>query len=145
MVEDHRGRHATTRRARCRLAPLYPWPLVISLFLVACGGGGGGGVVATANLACPSGVGGTGGTAELSWVPPTTNTDGSAVTLNSFNVYLGSSANSLEKIGSVGAAESTCSVVNLPVGTYFFAVTAVATNGLESEFSNTETKTILAI
>ncbi len=65
MVEDHRGRHSTTRRARCRLAPLYPWPLVISLFLVACGGGGGGGAVATANLACPNAVGGTGGTAVI--------------------------------------------------------------------------------
>jgi hypothetical protein len=118
---------------------------VISLFLVGCGGGSGGGAVATSNLACPIAVGGTGGTAELSWVPPTTNTDGSPVTLDSFNVYLGSSANSLEKIGSAGAAETTCSVVSLPVGTHHFAVTAVGTNGLESDFSNIETKTILAI
>ncbi|MFQ5756754.1 MAG: fibronectin type III domain-containing protein [Acidiferrobacterales bacterium] len=80
------------------------------------------------------------GTADLSWIPPTTNEDGSPVSLTGFNVYQGSSATSLSKIATVGATTTTYKVSNLPAGTHYFAVTAVG--GGESQFSNVASKTI---
>jgi len=80
------------------------------------------------------------GTADLSWIAPQTNEDGSPVNLTGFNIYKGSSAASLTKIASVGASTTTFTVNSLPAGTYYFAVTAVG--GGESQKSNVESKTI---
>lgn len=80
------------------------------------------------------------GTADLSWVPPTTNEDGSPATITAFNIYAGTSATSLLKIAIVDASQTTFTVNGLPVGTHYFAVTAVG--GGESQFSNVESKTI---
>jgi hypothetical protein len=82
------------------------------------------------------------GTADLSWIAPQTNEDGSPVTLTGFNIYQGSSATSLSKIATVGASTITFTATNLPAGTHFFAVTAVSDTGAESVFSNVESKTI---
>jgi hypothetical protein len=72
---------------------------------------------------------------------PTTNEDGSPLTVASFNIYAGSSPASLQKIVSVGAGETTFTVTGLAAGTHYFAVTAVSTTGAESTFSNIESKT----
>jgi hypothetical protein len=80
------------------------------------------------------------GTADLSWTPPTTNEDGSPVTLTEFNIYAGTSPTSLLKIATVPATQTTFTVNGLSAGTTYFAVTAVSDT--ESAFSNIESKTI---
>jgi trimeric autotransporter adhesin len=107
----------------------------------------------TFNLSC-TGPGGTtsrpvtvtvlaaNGTADLSWIAPTTNEDGSPLTLASFNVYKGTSPSNLQKITSVGAGQTAFTVTGLAAGTYYFAVTAVSNTGAESTFSNVGNKTI---
>jgi len=82
------------------------------------------------------------GTADLSWVAPTTNEDGSPLALASFNIYRGASPSNLQKIGSVGAGQTTFTATGLAVGTHYFAVTAISDTGAESTFSNVESKTI---
>jgi hypothetical protein len=82
------------------------------------------------------------GTADLSWIAPTTNEDGSPLTLASFNIYSGTSPSTLQKIASVGSSQATFSVTGLAAGTYYFAVTAVSDTGAESTFSNIESKTV---
>jgi hypothetical protein len=79
------------------------------------------------------------GTADLSWTPPTTNEDGSSVTLTGFNIYAGTSPTSLLKIATVPATQTTFTVNGLQAGTTYFAVTAVS--DAESAFSNIESKT----
>lgn len=81
------------------------------------------------------------GTADLSWVPPTSNEDGSPATLTAFNIYAGASASSLLKIATVNASQTTFSVTDLPAGTHYFAVTALSNTG-ESTFSNVESKVV---
>jgi fibronectin type 3 domain-containing protein len=82
------------------------------------------------------------GTADLSWIAPTTNEDGSPLALASFNVYRGTSPSNLQKVASVGASQNTFTATGLAAGTYYFAVTAVSDIGAESAFSNIESKTI---
>jgi hypothetical protein len=82
------------------------------------------------------------GTADLSWIAPTTNEDGSPLALASFNIYQGTSPSSLQKIDSVAAAQLTYTVNGLATGTHYFAVTAVSDTGAESTFSNVENKDI---
>ena len=81
------------------------------------------------------------GTADLSWIPPTTNEDGSPVNLTGFNIYSGTTGNNLQQIDSVGAGQNTYTVTNLPAGTHYFGVTAESSTG-ESVFSNVDSKTI---
>lgn len=99
------------------------------LSILATGGGGGNGSAPT-------------GTAALSWSPPTTNTDGSPVSLTGFNIYVGTSLSGLQPVRMVSAIEMTTVINGLAPGTYFFAVTAISTTGAESTFSNIASKTI---
>jgi hypothetical protein len=109
---------------------------VTSTFTLTCtGDGGSSSRSVTVMVEAPS------GTASLSWTPPTTNEDGTPVTLMGFNIYAGSSGTSLLKIGSVGPSQTSFAVDYLPAGTYYYAVTAVGDTG-ESQFSNIESKTI---
>jgi len=83
------------------------------------------------------------GSATLSWTAPTERTDGSALTnLAGFNIYWGTSQNSLSNKASVGSGTTTYVVENLGPGTWYFAVTAVDSNNVESERSNLASKTI---
>lgn len=79
------------------------------------------------------------GTANLTWVAPTTRTDGAALTGPlTFKVYRGSSA--------AGVAASTTAIAtatgtsytdtSAPAGTQFYAVTAVDAAGVESAKTN---------
>ena len=83
-------------------------------------------------------------TATLNWSPPTQNTDGSPLTdLGGYNIHYGTNAASLSRqIHLNDPAASTYVMPNLSSGTWYFAVTAVSTNGLESAYSNTANKTI---
>jgi len=85
----------------------------------------------------------TTGTADLSWIAPTTNTDNSPLTdLAGFRIYHGLTASSLQFIGTAGASELTYRVSNLASGVHYFAVTAVNLAGTESAQSGLTTKTI---
>jgi hypothetical protein len=113
-------------------------PLAFLLAVLAgCGGSGGGGESTAA-----SGFTGGTGTAVLSWSPPSTNTDGSPVSLKGFNIYVGTSPSNLQPVLMVSAVEMITVLNGLPSGTYYFAVTAISNTGAESALSNIESKTI---
>ena len=78
------------------------------------------------------------GVAELTWEPPTQNTDGSPLTnLAGYRIVYGSSAQQLtQTIQVANAGLSSFVVENLAPGTYYFAVRAYASSGAESSDSN---------
>lgn len=84
------------------------------------------------------------GNATLSWQAPTTNTDGEALTdLAGYRIYYGTNASDLtETIQLSGVGLQTYAVENLGPGTWYFAVKAVASTGVESALSDIVTKTI---
>lgn len=85
-----------------------------------------------------------GGSAALSWAPPTENSDGSALSnLAGYQVRYGRSASNLDQTVTVDNPSVTRYVVeNLSSGTWYFAVVAVNAAGATSEPSNTASKTI---
>ncbi|MDJ0805228.1 MAG: fibronectin type III domain-containing protein [Gammaproteobacteria bacterium] len=110
----------------------------MGLLLSACGG---------------SGSGDSGGEAsgnqqliDLSWRAPTTRTDGSPLDpseLEGYRVYYGTSPDDLvlrEELLGISATEITLNI-SIP-GTYYFAITAYDSNGLESAFSKVVSKEV---
>jgi hypothetical protein len=84
------------------------------------------------------------GTARLSWTPPTTNTNGTALTnLAGYRIYYGTSATTLtQQIQVANPGVSSYVVSDLTRGTYYFTVRAYNTAGAESVSSNQASKTI---
>ena len=84
------------------------------------------------------------GRASLSWSPPITNTDGSALTnLSGYVVVYGTSPGELSQSVPINNPSIASFVVeNLPSGTWYFAVQAVNTNGVRSPNSTIASKTI---
>ena len=84
------------------------------------------------------------GSALVSWTPPTTNSDGSALTdLVGYRVAYGRAADALDQSATVSnAGLSSLTVDALSQGTWYFAVFAVNSAGAESDISNIATKTI---
>lgn len=86
----------------------------------------------------------TSGTATLGWTAPTTNTDGSALTdLAGYHIYYGTSPSTMTTVIDVanpGAVGYTIS--SLSSATWYFAVNAYTTSGLESALSTTVSKSI---
>jgi hypothetical protein len=84
------------------------------------------------------------GVATLSWTPPTQNSDGSALTdLAGFRITYGRSASALDRSVSLSNPSlSRYMVENLSSGTWFFAVSAVNSQGVASNSSNVASKTI---
>lgn len=101
----------------------------------ACGGGGGAGQ--------PEGPSSP-GSAKLSWMAPTLRTDGSALeNLAGYRIYYGTSPSGLRnQISLDNPSAITWTVNNLSAGTWYFAMTAVDRDGLESARTNTVSKTI---
>lgn len=84
------------------------------------------------------------GTATVTWVPPTENTDNSILTdLAGFKIYYGTSQEQLsESVTIDDPAASSWVIENLSGNTtYYFAVTAFNANGVESDYSNIASKT----
>jgi len=85
------------------------------------------------------------GSVTLSWTPPTTNTDGSALTdLAAYRFYYGVTIGDYPNqilIDNPGIA--TYVVTDLAPNTYFFVATAINSQGLESDFSNVAEKVVL--
>ena len=86
----------------------------------------------------------TNGSATLTWTPPTTNTNGSALTnLTGYRVYWGPAVGNYTQSVSVNnPGLSTYVVESLVPGTYYFAVAAVNSLGGESAKSSVASKTI---
>jgi hypothetical protein len=106
----------------------------ILLFLAMMVGCGGGASAPTADNT---------GTAELSWVPPTTYTDGSSITeLGGYNIYI-NTGNGFVKFTTINnPGVSTYTMENMSPGTYTFAITAFDGQGIESSFSTEANITI---
>ncbi len=87
----------------------------------------------------------TQGSVTLAWVAPTDNTNGSNLTdLSSFKIYYGTTSNQYTQNITVSSPSVLSRVIDaLTVGqTYFFAVTAVSSAGIESAYSPEVSATI---
>jgi len=84
------------------------------------------------------------GQAILSWMPPTTRTDGTPLlNLSGYRIYYGSSPSSLTNFVDLNTAGVTNYVLdNLTAGTWYFAISAFDGAGLESALSTAASKTI---
>jgi len=85
------------------------------------------------------------GSATLSWTPPTQNTDGSSLTnLGGYRIYYGTSPSALTQTLQVtNPGLTSYTVGNLSPGTYYFALAAYTTDGVEGDASAVGSKTIL--
>ena len=84
------------------------------------------------------------GAATLSWEAPSQNVDGSALTgLTGYKIHYGTKPGSYSETISIDTVAMTTYVIDgLAAGTYYFAITAVSSGGLESEFSGEASTTI---
>jgi len=82
--------------------------------------------------------------ATLTWQPPTLNTDGSALTdLTGFKVYWGSTQGTYTRSQSISnVAARSYTATGLATGTWYFVVTALNAQGVESPYSNVWSKTV---
>ncbi len=72
----------------------------------------------------------------LSWIPPTTNEDGTTlIDLAGFKLYYGIQSGQYSQVINVGDY-TTVEIGDLGTGTYYLAITAYDTYGNESRFSN---------
>jgi hypothetical protein len=85
----------------------------------------------------------TSGSATLNWTPPTQNMDGSPLSdLSGYIIFYGTNPSSLsQQISLSDPSLSTYVVPGLSTGTWYFAVKAVTSSGVDSGFSNTASKT----
>jgi outer membrane biosynthesis protein TonB len=87
----------------------------------------------------------TTGAATLNWMPPTENTDGSTLTdLVEYKIYYGTSPDAMtNEITNISTGLSTYVIENLQSNTtYYFSMTAINADGIESSFSNIVSKNI---
>jgi hypothetical protein len=84
------------------------------------------------------------GSVTLSWQPPATRTDGTALTnLAGYRIRYGTSAGTYPYVVTLNNAGLTSYVVeSLPAGTYYFVMTAFDSAGVESAATNPVSKTV---
>lgn len=84
------------------------------------------------------------GSATLSWVPPTTNTDGTPLTdLTGFVISYGTSPSALSQTVTItSAATLAYTIQGLSAGTWYFEIAAVTSAGTQSAPSNVASETI---
>lgn len=84
------------------------------------------------------------GNATLSWIPPTENEDGSALTnLAGYRIFYGTSAANLNQQINLNNPGLTRYVIdNLSGGTWYFGIRAYSSTGTESAMSAIASKTI---
>jgi hypothetical protein len=83
------------------------------------------------------------GSVTLSWVAPTQNSDGSALTdLSGFRIYYGTTASALSQTVSLSVGTLTYVMSNLKSGTWYFAIRAINAAGVESALSAVGSTTI---
>jgi hypothetical protein len=103
------------------------------------------GVAAAVSLAAFS-INTANGAATLTWTPPSTNTDGSALTdLAGYRIYWGTAQNGPYPNSEVvpSNAGATAVIDQLTPATWYFVVTAYDVSGNESVYSNVASKTVL--
>jgi hypothetical protein len=84
------------------------------------------------------------GPVALSWVAPTENVDGTALTdLAGYRIYYGNTSRSYSEMVQVGDPAATSHTLNLASGDYYIAMTALDAAGNESSYSNEVIKTRL--
>lgn len=84
------------------------------------------------------------GVATLSWQAPTQKTDGTPVELAGYKIYYGtSSRNYTNSVTIDSPGIMTYVIEQLTPATWYFAVTAVDPQGIESDYSNEATKQIM--
>jgi len=95
-------------------------------------------VVSVAGSPAPAGA------AQLTWKPPTQNTDGSALTnLAGVRIYYGTSAANLSKSVQVaGSSATTYTISGLATGTWFFGAKSYTTAGTTSAMSTVVSKAV---
>lgn len=82
------------------------------------------------------------GSVTLSWIPPTTNEDGSSLTLTGYRIYWGrSEGNYTHSVVLDNPGLTRYVVEKLAAGTWYFVATALS-GDRESGFSNVFSKTI---
>jgi hypothetical protein len=86
-----------------------------------------------------------GGSATLSWVPPSVNVDGTPVgTLAGYTIHYGNSADALTQTTQVANPGVLTYVVgDLAPGTWYFAVEAYTANGISSGLSAVGSASVL--
>jgi hypothetical protein len=84
------------------------------------------------------------GTATLSWQAPGANMDGSTLTdLTGYRVHWGTTPGTYSRSTQLlNAASRTHTVTGLARGTWYFVVTALNSQGVESSYSNVWSKTV---
>lgn len=99
---------------------------------------------AASGSSAPSSASASTGSATLSWEAPTTDTNGAPLTnLSGYRIYYGPSAGNLSQtIQLAGVGMQTYVIDNLGAGTWFFAIQAVTSTGMESALSDVVSKTI---
>jgi Putative Ig domain len=77
------------------------------------------------------------GSVTVSWVEPTTNTDGSAAAVTGYRLYYGTSSTALSQTIDINNPGQLSQLVgNLSAATWYFAVASVSSTGAESVLSN---------
>jgi hypothetical protein len=84
------------------------------------------------------------GAATVTWLPPTTNTDGSVLTnLSGYRIYYGTSSSALNKTVTLNNPGLSAFVVqNLSPATYYFAIKTLTSSGGESAMSKIASTTV---
>jgi len=86
------------------------------------------------------------GSVVVSWTAPQTYTDGTSLSMSdvgSYVVYCGTAKQDLEKKKAIqDRTQTSYSLTNLPPGTYYVAVSAADTAGLEGPKSNVVSATV---
>ena len=84
------------------------------------------------------------GSVTLSWLPPTENADGSALTnLAGYRIHFGRSVDAMNRVIVLGNPGLTRHVVeNLSPATWYFAMTSINAKGKESKRSTVVSKTV---
>jgi hypothetical protein len=78
------------------------------------------------------------GNVSLQWTEPKTNTNGTALTdLEGYTIQYGTSASHLTEAVNIDSPATTSYIVqDLAVGTWYFAISAYASDGTQSSLSN---------
>jgi hypothetical protein len=102
------------------------------------------GTVAIGPFSIQVAAAGGAGSVNLSWEPPSENTNGTEATqLIGYYIYYGTNPDELTQwVAAWGAQTSTFAVENLAPGTYYFSVRAFNWLGIESAPSATVSATI---